>query len=423
MSTIPFTAGRQGGADRAWPPAAGGTHEVSKEAIHHRQVAKALRKPRFHEPFFCGRYSFSPYQGCGHGCLYCDGRAEKYYVEGDFEHDIVARTNVPSLLAEELGKLREPGAVAIGSGVSDVYQPVEGKLRLTRACAEVLAERGLPVVLATKSSLVERDIDIWERVVADGGFTLLMTVVTTDEKLRTDVEPGASTIRSRLDTLRRFKAAGASVGVLAMPVLPGLSDGEADMRRLYRAVADAGADCVMPGNLTLRPGRQKDLFFDYIRRRHPELESGYARLFAEERQSGNTIASYRGDLYPIFDRLREEVGLPAHVPHRAFAGRIPKPDEIYLLLCHMSEIYSHRGVDTRRLSASLERYRGWLDEKRRFFNRRRSLGCEWVSEQFTVALEQEDDAGVLFDNPRLTAFVRQVVGGKVFDYTRLELAG
>lgn len=393
---------------------------MAHHAIHTKEVAKGLRKPRFHEPFFCGRYSFSPYQGCGHGCLYCDGRAEKYYVEGDFARDIVARANLPSLLAGELAKLREPGTVAIGSGVSDVYQPLEADLRLTRACAEVVSEYRLPVVLATKSSLVERDIDIWGRVAAESGFTLLMTIVTTDEALRADVEPGASPIQERLATLRRFKDAGATVGVLAMPVLPGLSDGEKELRDLFHSVADTGADCIMPGNLTLRPGRQKDLFLDHIQRCRPELETEYSRLFAEERQSGNTIVSYRRKLYSIFERLIDEVGLPGQIPHCAYAGRIPKPDEIYLLLCHMSEIYSRRGTDTRRLSASIGRYHNWLDEKRRFFNRRRSLDPDWVSRRFSEALE-ENDARALFDNPRLTAFVSEIVRGKVFDYTSLEL--
>lgn len=69
--------------------------------IHERPVRAALRRSLLSEPFLASRYSFSPYMACGHGCLYCDGRAERYWVEGVFERDIVVRTNiVPTLDAE-----------------------------------------------------------------------------------------------------------------------------------------------------------------------------------------------------------------------------------------------------------------------------------------------------------------------------------
>jgi DNA repair photolyase len=46
------------------------------------------------------------------------------------------------------------------SGVTDPYQPVERRLRLTRRCLEVLAEFRNPVVVFTKSALVTRDVDV-----------------------------------------------------------------------------------------------------------------------------------------------------------------------------------------------------------------------------------------------------------------------
>lgn len=394
-----------------------GVHRVKE-----REVTKALRKSRLHGAFFCSRYSFSPYQGCGHGCLYCDGRAEKYYVEGEFDKDIVARDNIPQLLAKELATLREIGTVSIGSGVSDAYQPVEVSLELTRRCAEVLAEHSCPVVLATKSSLVERDIDLWGRIAQRAGFTLLMTIVMVDDDLRSEVEPGASSIPDRLRTLKRFKDAGASTGVLAMPVLPGLSDSETQLRELFGSAADAGVDCIIPGNLTLRPGRQKDLFLDYIRNRRPELVPLYEELYAEDRQSGNTTLEYRRRLYPAFGRLLDDLRLPAQIPHYAFKGRIPAPDEVHILLCHMIELYGRRGVDIGRLKRSSERFARWLDEKRRTFNRRRSLPPEWVATEFFSALERENRARALFDNRKLAGFVQSVVGeGRTLNYQSLEL--
>jgi hypothetical protein len=75
------------------------------------------------EPFLVSLCrALAPYRGCSHGCRYCDGRAEKYYVEGDFERDVAARTNLPERVAADVtaGKMaKEWGAVCIGSGVND----------------------------------------------------------------------------------------------------------------------------------------------------------------------------------------------------------------------------------------------------------------------------------------------------------------
>jgi len=43
-------------------------------------IKKVIRKATLADAFICARYGFSPYQACEHGCMYCDGRAEKYYV-------------------------------------------------------------------------------------------------------------------------------------------------------------------------------------------------------------------------------------------------------------------------------------------------------------------------------------------------------
>ena len=87
----------------------------------------ALRRSPLIEGFLCCRYSFSPYMACGHGCRYCDGRAEKYWVEGDFERDIVVRGNVPRLLGEELPRLRERAPIGIGSGIAMPTSPWKGR--------------------------------------------------------------------------------------------------------------------------------------------------------------------------------------------------------------------------------------------------------------------------------------------------------
>jgi DNA repair photolyase len=136
-------------------------------ALTHIEAKSALSKASFPDPFLPVLYRLlAPYRGCGHGCVYCDGRAEKYFVEGDFAKDVAVRGNLLELLARDRDAgfcAREFGAIGLGSGVTDVYQPIERDLLLTRKSLETLSSFGEPVVLITKNDLVLRDFDLLER--------------------------------------------------------------------------------------------------------------------------------------------------------------------------------------------------------------------------------------------------------------------
>ncbi|TVR54299.1 MAG: radical SAM protein, partial [Spirochaetaceae bacterium] len=379
-------------------------------------------RSRVSEPFFCARYALSPYRGCGHGCLYCDGRAEKYYVEGDFVHDVEDRTWLPDALDADLRSVREKAFVSLASGVSDVYQPRESRLELTRRCAEILARHRFPAVVATKSNLVLRDLDVWTNIAHDSGFLLLTSIAILDEKLRSDVEPGASSIGERFEMLASFKAAGCATGVLAMPVLPGLSDDDDALDELFHRCAELGVDCVIPGNLTLRPGRQKELFLMYIARCRPDLVPLYRRLYAEERASGNTEYGYREALYRRFADLGAKHRMPPAIPHSVFAGRIGVACELHLVLSHMVTLYKNRGSDTQRLETALDRYRKWLDRTRVKFNRRRSLEPSWVNDEVRLTFDDPARATELLGNEKLAAFATRILHDRaVLDYRTLEL--
>ena len=387
-------------------------------------MAVALRRSRVSEPFFCARYALSPYRGCGHGCLYCDGRAEKYYIEGDFVHDVEERAWLPDALGAELRTVREKAFVSLASGVSDVYQPRERRLELTRRCAEALARHRFPAVVATKSNLVLRDLDVWSEIARESGFLLLTSIAILDEDLRSDVEPGASSIAERFEMLARFKDAGCATGVLAMPVLPGLSDDDETLDELYRRCAEVGVDCVIPGNLTLRPGRQKELFTMYIARSRPDLVPTYRRLYAEERASGNTEYGYRAALYRRFADLGAKHHLPPAIPHTVFAGRIGVACELHLVLSHMVSLYRNRGIDTHRLEIAVGRYRNWLDRTRVTFNRRRALEPSWVDDEVRLTFDDHERATELLGNEKLAAFATRIVHDRaVLDYRTLELTG
>jgi len=398
---------------------AGGEDRFS---VHPREVRTALRRSPLVEPFLCGRYSFSPYMACGHGCAYCDGRAEKYWVEGVFERDIVVRRNVPALLRRELPRLRETAPIVIRSGITDAYQPLERIEGLTRECAAILADHAMPVSVLTKSSLVLRDIETWDAVSRGPGFILNLSIATLDESVRRRFEPGASPIAERLETLRAFRARGMPVGVMAMPLLPFISDGEDQVRALVAALKEAGAAFVMPGGLTLRPGRQKNFYLERVGEAYPDLLPRYRSIYAEDRASGAATRSYSAALEKRTASIAIDSGIPFLLPHVCYREWLPLYDEIHLLLQHMAELYKARRVPTEALGSATRWYADWLLQKKRAFNRRRSL-TQGELEEETRALFGGTGGLDLLRNEKLAVFLRRVViDRKVFEYTTLSLS-
>jgi DNA repair photolyase len=187
--------------------------------------------------------SLNPYRGCEHGCIYCFARPTHSYLglsPGlDFESRIYAKVNAGELLERELGRPSyRPEPIALGVN-TDAFQPVERDLRITRRIIEILAERGHPFAAITKSSLIERDIDLLAPMAAKGQVMVAMTVTTLDAEIARTLEPRAATPSRRLRTIRTLTDAGIPVGVSIAPVIPFVT--EPDMERVLEACAEAGA--------------------------------------------------------------------------------------------------------------------------------------------------------------------------------------
>jgi DNA repair photolyase len=389
-----------------------------------RPPSKLLKPADLPENFTRSLYKIAPYRGCAHGCRYCDGRAERYYVEGDFERDIAIRSDIPSRLEAELPLVRERGMVAFGSGVTDPYQQLEAANRITGACAELLATAAqpLPALVMTKSSLALRDLPHWTSLQGRAGMVLLVSLTSVDEELRETMEPGASSFASRLEMMRAFKTAGCAVGVLAMPLLPGLSDGEASLRSLYTACAAVGADFVMPGGLTLRPGRQKEFYLRALAAARPELLESTRALYDEERPSGSPRSAASRALHSRLQPIRQDYDLPFLLPHRIFASFLPAHDSLRILFRDMLELYAERGVDTSGLARSAASYDAWLIGLRREFRRKRKLPDTWLEERFADAAAGSELKDLL-GNEKLARFCEAVIrDGARLDYRSLKLS-
>ena len=187
--------------------------------------------------------SVNPYRGCEHGCIYCYARPSHAWLglsPGlDFETRILHKPEAAALLRQELAK---PGyacaPLALGTN-TDVYQPVERKLGLTRQILELLRETGHPVTIVTKSALVERDLDILADMAARGLAEVTFSITSLDPEFSRRWEPRAASPARRLEAMARLAAAGIPVGVLAAPIAPGLNDHE--LEKILAASKEAGA--------------------------------------------------------------------------------------------------------------------------------------------------------------------------------------
>ncbi|MGE0615532.1 MAG: PA0069 family radical SAM protein [Bacteriovoracia bacterium] len=215
--------------------------------------------------------SVNPYRGCEHGCAYCYARPTHEYLGFsaglDFESKIVVKENAAALLREKLmSKSWRPQAVAF-SGVTDCYQPIERKLRLTRSCLEVLAEFRNPFLIITKNHLITRDIDLIADMARDQAAAVFITITSLNPELTAILEPRTARPALRLDAVRKLSEAGIPVGVLMAPIIPAINDEE--IPQVLAAARDAGA--ITAGFTPLRlPGAVLPIFTDWLARHYPD---------------------------------------------------------------------------------------------------------------------------------------------------------
>ncbi len=267
--------------------------------------------------------SINPYRGCEHGCIYCYARPFHEYLgfsSGlDFETKIMVKEDAPKLLREELSSPKwKPQVIAI-SGVTDCYQPIERKLKITRGCLEVLAEFRNPVGIITKNFLVTRDIDVLSELAKYKAVSVYISITTLDTELRKIMEPRTSPPAARLEAVRRLAEAGVQVGILMAPIIPGLNDHE--IPAVLAAAANAGAKSA--GHVTLRlPHAVAPLFEQWLQTHFPDrkdkvlnrlrtMRGGklYDSKFGQ-RMRGEGI--FADQIDQLFDVARRKVGLNEH---------------------------------------------------------------------------------------------------------------
>ena len=216
-------------------------------------------------------WSANPYQGCEHGCVYCYARnTHEYwgYSAGlDFESRIVVKRNAPALLRKFFdNKNWEPATLSL-SGNTDCYQPIERKLKITRALLEICLEYRNPVGIITKNALVLRDMDIIQELAKMNLIRVFTSITSLDEDLRKVMEPRTASYRSRLRVVETLSNAGVPTGIMNAPLIPGLND--MHMHDVLKAASECGAQWA--GYTVVRlNGAVGGIFKDWLHKSFPD---------------------------------------------------------------------------------------------------------------------------------------------------------
>jgi DNA repair photolyase len=214
----------------------------------------------------------------------CFARRTHTYLElgpgRDFEREIVVKVNVPELLRAELARpswRRE--LVALGTN-TDPYQWVESRYRMMPEILAALEAAGTPVTVLTKSPLVLRDIEIFERMAKKLPVSVNLSVPTLDEEAWRATEPHTPSPAARLDAVAELRARGIDSGVLIAPLMPGLNDHPDQVRPIVERAKKAGATFLGGVALHLR-GEVKDVFFAWLQEKRPDLLPKYEALYQD----------------------------------------------------------------------------------------------------------------------------------------------
>ncbi len=263
------------------------------------EVKSVLNKTRKRDTWFLDDYTFNPYQSCSYNCLYCYIRGSKYGT--NLATSLSVKVNAIELLEKQLKKRAEKGEYGfiVLSSVTDPYINIEKDYLLTRKALEIILKYRFPVHIITKSTMVERDFDLLQKIhqqailpedlqsKLSGGTLITFSFSTVDDEVGKIFEPGAPKPSQRIETLRKTIQAGFHSGVSLMPLLPFITDTTERLEKLFSTFKNCKVNYVMPATLSVYGSEKtasKTLVLNAIRKHFPELEVRYLKYFSNSHQ-------------------------------------------------------------------------------------------------------------------------------------------
>jgi DNA repair photolyase len=271
--------------------------------------------------------------------VYCDGRSERYQVADAFGDQVDVKTNALAILRKELHSMGrranlEPSFIMVGGGVGDSYQPVETQYQLTRRVLKLLAEYQWPVHILTKSTLVERDLEIIKQIHQQNRAIVSFSFSSTNDEVSAIFEPKVPSPSERLKTLKFFKKQGIPCGMFFLPVIPFITDTPEMIAETLQTAHNVGVDFVIFGGMTLKHGRQQAYFYRSLNKNYPTLVAQYESIYGEN-QWGQANQKYYRIINSIFHEMSRKYKVTRRIPPALFKDIISENDLVIVMLEHL----------------------------------------------------------------------------------------
>lgn len=259
--------------------------------------------------WFGAKYIMNIYRGCEHRCIYCDSRSDCYKIE-DFDN-LEIKVNAIDLLKKEISRKRSKDTIGTGA-MSDPYTISEKKYRLTEKALEVIADRGFPVHITTKSNLILRDIDIIQsisRIYASVAFT----ITSFDDDMSKKIEPFAPSATDRFNAMGILSTLGIVTGITLMPILPFIQDNEKNIVEIIKRAKDYGASYIYPCfGVTLRD-RQREYFYKQLDEKFKGVRANYEKKFGDKYMCNvNNASKLKKVFYETCDKYNISTEMPSY---------------------------------------------------------------------------------------------------------------
>jgi DNA repair photolyase len=311
------------------------------------QAKSILRKHKKIDSWFLSRYGMNLYRGCTHNCVYCDGRSEGYYVDGEFGEDVAVKTNAIEILRKELDPKRKRvplkrGYIILGGGVGDSYQPVEKKYQLSRKALQLIYEYNFPVHILTKSTLVKRDIDIIKKINKRNRVIVSFSISSSNDKISAVFEPGVPPPSERLKTIAFFKNEDIACGIFLLPVIPFITDRSEIMEETIRKAKEVDVDFIIFGGMTLKEGKQKNYFLNTLKENYPSLIKNYQNIYTGDKWGSATDGYYKS-INLAFNNIIKKYRIPKRMPPQLYRNIIDENDLVVVILEHIDYLLKFEG--------------------------------------------------------------------------------
>jgi DNA repair photolyase len=290
--------------------AAEGALVSGKQRVEYRSLPTRKWLNRCHSERVPFHWTINPYRGCEFGCKYCYARFTHEFMErreiDSFETEIYAKDWNAEAFERELSTVKQGQIIGLGTA-TDPYQPAERKFKLTRRTLEVMAAtvRGISLFVTTKSDLVSRDADLYRRIGERNRVRVSMTITTMRRELARLTEPFAPRPDLRIKAVADLARAGVSVGVIASPILPMITDSEENLTQVAEAAKRAGASQFGANVLFLQPSAHK-VFLPFVAHRFPQ----YLRKYEVSYRDGAYLrGAYPERMAKLVQSIRERVGI------------------------------------------------------------------------------------------------------------------